>query len=324
MRRALQTKLDQLGPNALSKLEPVGFDSNRMRRTLPPLQTLIAFEAAARLQSFTMAAAELNLTQPAVSQQVKLLEQRLGVDLFRRKNNQIVPTEQGERFLEAVTNALNELGETVQELGPGSGRSTLTVSLLPSFASTWFATRCGSFLSRNPAIDLVTLSTVARTDFGQEDADVAIRWGTGGARGVYEERLFGEHHLLVASAGLSPALDGLSDIDDLKGFPFLHDTNFSEWRTVIEVNGGNPDDFEHGGYFGDSSATQTAIAAGQGIGVVRNIIAEPLLKSGQLIALPFQSVPGPFSYFFLCPERRIEQPRVQAFLTWLRDEARSA
>ena len=85
MRRALRNKLDHLRPGALSKLEPVGFDSNRMRRPLPPLQTLIAFEAAARLQSFTLAAAELNLTQPAVSQQVKLLEHRLGVKLFRRR-----------------------------------------------------------------------------------------------------------------------------------------------------------------------------------------------------------------------------------------------
>lgn len=324
MRRALRSKLDQLGPGALSKLEPVGFDSNRTRRALPPLQTLIAFEAAARLQSFTLAASELNLTQPAVSQQVKLLEHRLGVKLFQRSNNQIILTEQGEQFVEAVGKALDELGESVQDLAPEMERTMLTVSLLPSFASTWFASRSVGFLRKYPSIDLIALSTVARTGFGQEDADVAIRWGPGGASDIYEERLFGERHILVASSGLADKLGRAGDLDDLKGIPFLHDTNYSEWRRVIEVNGGDPDDFGHGAYFGDASATQNAIAAGLGIGVVRDVIADPLLRGGQLVVLPFQSVEGPFSYFFLCPERRLAQPRVQAFLTWLRLESNTA
>ena len=308
----------------MSKLEPVGFDVNRMRRALPPLQTLVAFEAAARLQSFTLAAAELNLTQPAVSQQVKLLEHRLGVKLFRRSNNQIILTEQGEQFVGTVKKALDELGESVQDLTQNVGRTTLTVSLLPSFASTWFSARSVGFLRENPSVDLLVLSTVARTGFGHEEADVAIRWGPGGAENVYEERLFGERHMLVASAKLAAQLRGVTDINDLRGITFLHDTNFSEWRKVVEVNGGDPSDFEGGAYFGDASATQNAIAAGGAIGVVRDVVAEDLLKTGQLIVLPFESVEGPFSYFFVCPERRFEQERVQVFLKWLRRESKSA
>lgn len=324
MRRALRHKLEQLGPGALSKLEPVGFDVNRSRRALPPLQTLIAFEAAARLQSFTLAAAELNLTQPAVSQQVKLLEQRLGVKLFRRSNNQIILTEQGEHFVGTVSRTLDELSETVQDLTTGAERVSLTVSLLPSFASTWFAARSVRFLQANPSIDLLALSTVARTGFGQEDADVAIRWGQGGASDLYQEKLFGERHILVASAQLADRLAGVTEIADLMGLPFLHDTNFSEWRRVIEINGGDPDAFENGAYFGDASATQNAIAAGGAVGVVRDVIAERLLQTGQLVALPFEAVAGNYSYFFVCPERRLEQARVQSFLNWLRLEAQAA
>lgn len=324
MRRALRNKLDQLHPGALSKLEPVGFDSNRMRRPLPPLQTLIAFEAAARLQSFTLAAAELNLTQPAVSQQIKLLENRLEVKLFRRRNNMILLTEQGEQFAEDVGAILNTLGESVQNLAPDAGRTTLTVSLLPSFASTWFAARAHRFVAATPSVDLVTLSTVAKTGFGQEDADVAIRWGPGGYTDGYEEYLFGEQHILVASAQTAKDLDDLSDINALADRPFLHDTNYSEWRTVVEVNGGDPAVFEDGLYFGDSSATVNAILCSHGVGVVRDVIAQHLLASGALVKLPFEPVKGPFSYYFICPDRRVEQPRVQAFLNWLRHEAQAS
>nr|WP_209100738.1 LysR substrate-binding domain-containing protein [Shimia sp. R10_1] len=295
-----------------------------MRRVLPPLQTLIAFEAAARLQSFTMAASELNLTQPAVSQQVKLLEQRLGVKLFRRRNNTILLTEQGEQFAEDVSEALSSISESVQNLSPGEGRTTLTVSLLPSFASTWFAARSHRFLNANPLVDLITLSTVAKTGFGQEDADVAIRWGPGGSTDVYEECLFGEKHILVASKQTSDMLGEITCIGDLKGQPFFHDTNNSEWREVIAANGGDPTDFEKGAYFGDSSATVNAILYGRGVGVVRDVIAQHLLATGDLVQLPFEPVTGPFSYYFLCPERRVEQPRVQAFLSWLRKEAQGA
>ncbi|WP_298852021.1 LysR substrate-binding domain-containing protein [uncultured Ruegeria sp.] len=321
MSRSLKSKLDRLGPSALSKLEAVGFDSNRMRRSLPPLQTLVAFEAAARLNSFTLAGTELNLTQPAISQQVKLLEYRLGVPLFRRSNNQIILTEQGEQFSEAVGMMLNALSESVHNLRPDGGRTTLTVSLLPSFASTWFATRSGRFILDNPQIDLIALSTVACTGFGQEGADVAIRWGPGGTEDLYEEILLDEHHMLVASTELASALGPAPSIEDLKRYPFVHDTNYSEWQKVIEGNGGDPDDFREGLYFGDAAATLTAIAAGHGAGVVRDVVASHLLASGQIARLPFKSVKGPHSYFFLCPNRRLKQARVQAFLQWLRSEA---
>lgn len=324
MQRKLASKLEQLGPGTLSRLEPVGFDSNRTRRVLPPLQTLVAFEAAARLQSFTLAAAELNLTQPAISQQVKLLEQRLGVPLFRRRNNLILLTEAGEHFAEDVAEMLNALGESVQNLAPDEGRSMLTVSLLPSFASTWFAARAHRFTQQNPLVDIVILSTVAMTGFGQEGADVAIRWGQGGYDGLYEERLFGEQHMLVATPETAAALGNTPDIRDLQGLPFVHDTNYSEWRRVIEINGGDPGQFETGAYFGDSSATVNAILHGHSIGVVRDVIAQHLLRQGALVPLPFKPVEGPFAYHFLCPKRRLEQPRIHAFLTWLREEARSS
>lgn len=320
MAKSLKAKLAGLSERQISQLEHLGFDSNRQRRPLPPLQTLVAFEAAARCLSFTQAAAELNLTQPAISQQVKILEGRLDMSLFQRSNNRIRLTEAGESFAAIVADLLDQLSESVEEIARAGSRTTLTISLLPSFASTWFSARIGNFQSLHPDIDLIILSTIAKTGFGQEETDVAIRWGAGGATGLFEEKLMDEEHILAASPEVAAQLASGSSIDALLGMPFLHDTAYSEWQRVIEVNGGDSRDFENGLYFGDASATLNALVSGHGVGVVRDVLADHYLREGRLVRLPFASVKGPFSYFFLCPTHRLEQPAVQAFRTWLKGE----
>lgn len=320
MNQFLKTKLAKHDADRLSNLEHVGFDSNRVRKKLPPLQTLVAFEAAARLQSFTLAGKELNLTQPAISQQIKLLEQQLGISLFRRSHNKIFLSQQGEVFAETIGEMLKTIGVSVEALADDSMRSALTVSLLPSFASTWFASRMRSFVQANPEIDLIVLSTIAKTGFEQEGADVAIRWGPGNYDGLYEELLLRERQFLVACPKIAESVSIGTPLASLSKLTMVHDTDFTEWRQVIEINGADPGDFENGLYFGDASASLKAIASGAGIGVVRDIIAMDMLDSGELVKLPFKEVAGPFAYYFLCPEHRIEQPRVSKFLQWLRNQ----
>ena len=320
MAKSLKAKLAGLNERHISQLEHLGFDSNRQRRPLPPLQTLVAFEAAARSLSFTQAAAELNLTQPAISQQVKILEGRLGVALFQRSNNRIRLTEAGESFAAIVGGLLNQLSESVEGLVRAGTRTTLTVSLLPSFASTWFSARIGRFQSLHPDIDLIILSTVAKTGFGQEEADVAIRWGAGGAEGLFEEKLMDERHILATSPSVAAQLGACETIEALRGWPFLHETAHTEWQRVIEANGGEARDFEDGLLFGDSGAALNTLASGHGVAVVRDVLADHYLREGRLVRLPFASVRGPFSYYFLCPAHRVEQPAVQAFRSWLKEE----
>ncbi|KIC08899.1 hypothetical protein RA19_18430 [Leisingera sp. ANG-M1] len=287
------------------------------------MQTLVAFESAARSLSFTQAATELNLTQPAISQQVKILEGRLDVALFQRSNNRIRLTEAGESFAAIVAGLLDQLSESVEEISRAGNRTTLTVSLLPSFASTWFSARIGRFQSLHPEIDLIILSTIAKTGFGQEEADVAVRWGAGGAAGLFEEKLLDEEHILAASPAVAAQIAPDSSIEALHSLPFLHDTAHTEWQRVIEANGGESRNFENGLYFGDSSATLNALVSGHGVGVVRDVLANQYLRDGRLVRLPFASVKGPFSYYFLCPTHRLEQPAVQAFRSWLKTEIES-
>ena len=319
----LRSRLAKLGPGQQSRLEALGFDTNRSRRQLPPLQTLVAFESAARLESFTLAASELNITQPAVSQQVRLLEERLGFALFERANNKIALTHQGEQLAQAVTAVLDDLTDSIDEARNEASRAVITVSLLPSFASTWFASRAGRFEAQNPNIDLIVYSTVACTEFGQEDADVSLRWGMGGWDQYYEEKILDERFIAVASPALVDRLGSVRSVDDLAGVPLVHDAGFSEWHAFLDANGGDPDAFSNGLYFGDSSATVTTILAGHGFGIVRDVLVEHLVRAGLLIELPFKSVPGPRGYHFMCPRKRLHRPEVQALLTWLRKEAKS-
>ena len=321
MTERLQTLLTRLGVKQRDELEALGFDTNRSRKQLPPLQTLVAFEAAARLQSFTLAGNELGLTQPAVSQQVRLLEDRLGMALFTRSNNRVILTRQGEQLAGSVTVLLDHLTDSIDGLRADAGRALVSLSLLPSFASTWFAARAGGFETAHPDIDLVVFSTVACTEFGQEDVDAAIRWGKGGWSAYYEEKLLSERFILAAAPSLVERIGPIGSLQDLKGVPFVHDAAFTEWRALIERNGGDPADFAGGLHFGDTSATVAAIVSGHGIGAVRDVLVDHLIADGRLTVLPFEAVDGPLSYHFLCPFDTVERPEIQALLAWLRREA---
>ncbi|WBU53036.1 LysR substrate-binding domain-containing protein [Paracoccus sp. SCSIO 75233] len=322
MKRSLRARqLDTLDTDRLSRLEMPDNLRRYSHDELPPMQTLVAFETAARHLSFTRAAEELNLTQSAVSQQVKLLEQRLGLDLFIRKNNRLIVTAAGQALAKDVEMVLDHLSNSVHALISGENRVSVALSLLPSFASTWFASRIGDFTRKNPNIDLIVVASVALAELGRGATDIAIRWGPGGTQGVYEELLFGEEFILVGAASLPQDLLETPNISDLVGLPFQHDTAQNDWRRLIEDNGGIPEEFEPGHYFSDASTTSQAIIATGGIGVVRNVIAQHWIDRGDLVVLPFKPRRGPFGYHFLCAPENREDPAIDGILQWFRDHA---
>src|SRR5690606_14082441 len=150
-----------------------------MARRLPPLNALRAFEAAARHLSFTRAAEELFVTQAAVSHQIRLLEDHLGLKLFRRLNRKLLLTEAGQQYLPSVRSAFDELNAATQRLEAGDRQGILTVSVIPSFAARWLVPRLGRFREAHPEIDLRLAATLANVDFTRDDVDVGIRYGAG-------------------------------------------------------------------------------------------------------------------------------------------------
>ena len=150
-----------------------------MARRLPPLNALRAFEAAARLGSFSAAAQELRVTDSAVSQQVRTLERYLGTRLFKRLPRGLLLTELGSTYLPVLTAGFDRLSEATVRLRSGGVGGLLTVAALPAFASGWLLPRIGRFRERYPRVDLLLKTSRALADFRREDVDVAIRFGAG-------------------------------------------------------------------------------------------------------------------------------------------------
>src|SRR3954454_2110582 len=148
-----------------------------MRPRLPPLNNLKAFEAAARHESFTRAAEELCVTQGAVSQQVKALEEGLGLKLFNRERQRLVITDAGRQYLLVVRDALDRIAVGTEKLLQRQRAGVLTVSTSPDFAAKWLVYRLGRFSEAYPAIDLRVSAMPHHVDFAREEVDIAVRHG---------------------------------------------------------------------------------------------------------------------------------------------------
>ena len=173
-----------------------------MRPRLPPLNNLKAFEAAARHESFTRAAEELCVTQGAVSQQVKALEEGLALKLFNRERQRLVITEAGRDYLTVVRDALDRIAVGTERLLQRQNAGVLTVSTSPDFAAKWLVHRLGHFAEANSGIDLRVSATLHHVDFAREEVDLAVRHGDGNWSGLDTIQLSSEKLFAVCSPKL--------------------------------------------------------------------------------------------------------------------------
>src|SRR3954452_13313141 len=193
-----------------------------MLRRLPPLNSLKAFEAAARSESFTRAAEELCVTQGAVSQQVKALEATLGLKLFARERQRLAITDAGRDYLAVVRDALDRIAIGTERLVQRQSSGVLTVSTSPDFAAKWMVHRLFRFAEAYPDIDLRLSASLHHVDFAREDVDVAVRHGDGNWPGLDIVRLSSEELFPVMSPKLVNTRNGISRPADLLNFPLLH------------------------------------------------------------------------------------------------------
>src|SRR5260221_3080636 len=196
-----------------------------MSRPLPPLNALRAFESAARHLSFTRAADELNVPKRAISHQVKPLEDRLGVKLFRRLPRRLLLTDEGQALLPDLHDAFNRLALAVERISARSAAGTLTVSSMTTILMTWLVPRLPRFQAAHPEIDVRLMTTQRLVDFAREDVDVAIRFGNGRWPGVKVERMFGE--VLTPLCG-KRLIDKITAPADLPALPLLRTTEEEE------------------------------------------------------------------------------------------------
>jgi LysR family glycine cleavage system transcriptional activator len=288
---------------------------------LPPLAALRAFEAAARHLSFTRAAQELHVTQTAISHQIRALEERLGVKLFRRLPRGLVLTEEAQRYLPPLREAFERIDAATKDLLAGRTGGALTASVLPSFAAKWLVPRLGRFRAANSDIDLRISTSQRLVDFAREDVDVGIRMGRGHYPGLRVDRLFGETLMPVCSPALLGGEHPLRTPEDLRHHVLLHDDDYTSWQLWLELAGVQGVDPRRGPMFTDSGMVVQAAAEGQGVALGRLALAAWDIAAGRLVR-PFDiGMPHDLAYYLVCPEASAERPRIAAVRKWLLAEA---
>ncbi len=302
---------------------------HKKRFDLPPLDLIQGFEAAARTLSFTRAAEELNLTQSAVSRQIRALEDHLGVTLFERRPRSLALTEQGLALQRTVTEVLERLQETANRLRADAGVPHLTVTTTGGFASLWLIPRLRTFTALHPDVDVRISATYAEVNLERSLVDVAVRYCKAEEAPAGAVRLFGEELYPVCSPMLlTEGLNPLRTLGDLRHHALLHmevdGATHIDWDTWLAAQGYPGLKPAASMRFDNYEQMIQAAVGGQGVAMGIGRLVSGLMGQGQLVAPFCASTIGSRAYFIIRSALTGDRPQVRAFVDWLVAEARAA
>lgn len=288
------------------------------RRLVPDIATLQAFECAARHGSFTQAAAELSLTQSAVSRQIKDLESQLGVLLFERIRQRVILSDAGQKFLPEVRRLLRQSEELmVRAMGTARSDNALSIATLPTFGSRWLAPRLAGFLKQHPETILNVAARSQPFDFAEENFDVAIHYGQPVWAHALCDYLCSEVIVPVASAQLLTDCPA-SDPSDLAEAPLLHlSTRPKMWAEWFEANGATVGGAYRGSRFDQFAMVIEAAIAGLGFALLPRYLIERELATGRLAVVFDRPMQTENSYYVVVPEGKRENRAGLAFRDWI-------
>jgi len=291
------------------------------------LNALRAFEASARHQSFSAAAAELNVTPAAVGQLVRALEDWLGAPLFLRNasgKTRLMPTESAERALPNIRAGFDRLTLGLEELKEGSLNGVLTVTVSPAFAAKWLLPRIERFQTACPDTDVRLDTSLKPVDFVAQRVDIGVRYGTGNWPGLAAEKMMDEEVFPVCS----PALPRLKSPADLAAHTLIHDQSmdsnagFPTWEAWLRKAGVNGISAKRGLKINNSAAVLQAAIEGHGIALARSVMAHDDIAAGRLVRLfPKISFSSALAYYVVYRADCAGLPRIVAFRDWLLKEA---
>jgi LysR family glycine cleavage system transcriptional activator len=299
-----------------------------VRRRLPSLDGLRAFEVAARRLSFTAAAAELCVTQGAVSQRIKALEDELGVALFERRARGLALTPHGSRVAEGVRLGLDHIATALAALADESGRP-LVVSVLPSFASRWLVPRLHRFAACGPAVEIQLLAENGLIDPRNRAIHAALRFGTGRYAGFAATLLMGDSIVPVCSPRLLAAAGPIAAVPDLARLPILHDSaterdgSGTDWESWLEAAGHPGLRLAAGQRFSQADLLLDAAANGLGVALGRTSLITDDIAARRLVRLDLPEVPTPYAYYLIHRPELGEDRRVVRLRDWLLAECRA-
>lgn len=306
-----------------------------LRRRLPNLNALRAFEAAARHLSFSKAAEELCVTQGAVSRHIKALEASLDTPLFNRLTRAVELTEAGRKYFAVTHDAFDRIAQVTAQTRRRS-REILTINVSPSFAHQWLMPRLMGFNDACPDIELQLVSSLAPIDFSQGDVDIGIRAGvpfghgrrrdeTGNEsamaedwRDIVAELLAPEEFVPVCSAAFIQRNGPFLSPSDIATQPLIHVQRrpraWEDWFCAqsVEVVGPIP-----GATYGHFFMALRAAVEGYGVALIPRLLAQSELASGHLVLAMNRTVAGDNDYYVLCRKQQLGIRKIAAFRAWL-------
>jgi LysR family glycine cleavage system transcriptional activator len=297
--------------------------------SMPPLNALRAFEAAARHLSLTKAAAELNVSPGAVSHQIRGLEARLGVELFERRVRAIALTPAGKLLYPGVQTGFLQLQEAVAGLRHVGNTRVLVVSTPPGLTAKWLAPRLHRFASAHPEIDARISSTRRNADFSTDGVDVAVRYmpiGSLADPALVAEKLFDMSFVPVCSPRLIERLGSLQTPEAVAHAPLIHDDTLIDrpgvptWADWFKAAGIDGAELSHGLRFDSSDHALEAASEGAGVLLTHDLLAYDDLRTGRLMIPVALTLPSGRAWHLVCPKSRQEYPPVKAFRNWVKQE----
>jgi LysR family transcriptional regulator, glycine cleavage system transcriptional activator len=291
-----------------------------MKRRIPSLSALRAFEAAARLRSFKQAADELAVTATAVSHRIRALEEEIGCRLFVRKTRAVDLTPEGRSLYSAVREGFDTIASGVERLRQRA-RPSVKLSTTPAFAAKWLVPRLASFQAQHPNIDIHVHASNRPIDLSAGTIDIAIRYGQGRYDGMKSTVLLQDRFAPVASPSLNVAT--VADLGDrtLIHFdweqPLPVDLTWAAWARAAQLPDMNT---EAGIRFSDESHAIQAAVAGQGVALLSLVLIEQELKLGVLES-HLEPVLDALAYYIVRPERAVNDSAAPIVEAWLLEQA---
>ncbi|MCJ2177169.1 LysR substrate-binding domain-containing protein [Novosphingobium album (ex Hu et al. 2023)] len=284
------------------------------------MSLLCAFEAAARLESFTAAAAELHLTQGAVSRQIRALEETLGAPLFHRERQQVRLTVAGESYAGEIREALKRISTATLGFRANPRGGTLNLAILPTFGIRWLAPRLPAFQAEHPGITINLQTRLNQFDFNLENFDAAIHFGSDDWPGAETALLMRETVVPACSAAMRDSFE-LHAPADLTRPPLLHLSSrpdaWEQWFAINDVTAAHT----HGMLLDQFALAAQAASSGLGVALLPKFLIEQELASGELVMAFDRPMISKGAYFLAWPSTRDAYPPLRAFRGWLVEEA---
>jgi DNA-binding transcriptional LysR family regulator len=290
------------------------------RRFLPSTSLLIAFEAVSRTGSVTAAARELDLTQSAVSRQIKALEEQLGVELFVRERQTVRLTLAGDGYAREIREALRRISSASLNLRANPHGGTLNLAILPTFGTRWLAPRLGGFLAANPGVTINLVTRLSPFDFRLDSIDAAIHFGHAHWPGAELTFLMSEKTIPACSPEFR-SRHAINAAQDLLEAPLLHLTTRPDaWERWFADNGVS---FQtvHGMLFDQFATAAQAAMAGLGVALLPTFLIQDELKRGDLVAAVDRETESSEHYYLAYPPERADYAPLDAFRDWIVREA---